>query len=97
MNRFSKRVLSLFVITAALAPNLMAEEKKLGLTLRSRSKEAPKKAVETKAEWKAGKTALVICDMWDDHWCESAARRVGELAGPMNKICLLYTSPSPRD
>ena len=24
--------------------------------------------------------------MWDDHWCESAARRVGELAGPMNKM-----------
>jgi nicotinamidase-related amidase len=64
----------------------MAEEKKLGLTLRSRSKEAPKRAVETKAKWETGKTALIICDMWDDHWCESAARRVGELARPMNKM-----------
>ena len=70
----------------ALNPNLMAEDNKLGLTLRSRSKEAPKRAAETKAKWETGKTALIICDMWDDHWCESAARRVGELAGPMNKM-----------
>ena len=26
------------------------------------------------------KTAVVICDMWDDHWCKSAARRCGVLA-----------------
>ena len=24
------------------------------------------------------KTAIIVCDMWDDHWCKSAARRVGE-------------------
>ena len=26
------------------------------------------------------KTAVIVCDMWDDHWCKSAARRCGELA-----------------
>jgi nicotinamidase-related amidase len=26
------------------------------------------------------KTAVVVCDMWDDHWCKSAAKRCGELA-----------------
>ena len=26
------------------------------------------------------KTALVICDMWDDHWCKSAAKRCDALA-----------------
>jgi nicotinamidase-related amidase len=26
------------------------------------------------------KTAIVVCDMWDDHWCKSAAKRCGELA-----------------
>lgn len=31
-------------------------------------------------------TALVVCDMWDNHWCQGAARRVEELAGPMNKV-----------
>lgn len=32
------------------------------------------------------KTALIICDMWDRHWCKSAERRVGELVGPMNAM-----------
>src|SRR5439155_24664096 len=36
--------------------------------------------------WALKKTALIICDMWDDHWCKSAARRVAELARPMNEI-----------
>lgn len=30
--------------------------------------------------WKASETAVVICDMWDAHWCKSATRRCGELA-----------------
>ncbi len=37
-------------------------------------------------EWDPKKTAIIVCDMWDDHWCKSAARRVGELAGPMNEM-----------
>ena len=37
-------------------------------------------------EWQPRKTALIICDMWNDHWCRGAARRVTELAGPMNKL-----------
>ena len=36
--------------------------------------------------WEPRKTALVICDMWDNHWCKGAARRVEELAVPMNKV-----------
>ncbi len=32
------------------------------------------------------KTALLIIDMWDDHWCHGAAQRTGELAVPMNKL-----------
>jgi nicotinamidase-related amidase len=41
---------------------------------------------ETKADWAPKKTALIICDMWDDHWCKSAARRVAEMAGPLNDV-----------
>jgi nicotinamidase-related amidase len=37
-------------------------------------------------EWKPAETAIVICDMWDKHWCASASARVAELAGPMNEI-----------
>ncbi len=31
-------------------------------------------------------TALLLCDMWDDHWCKSAARRCAALAHKMNPI-----------
>lgn len=31
-------------------------------------------------------TALLICDMWDDHWCKTAARRADALAHKMNAI-----------
>lgn len=32
------------------------------------------------------KTAIVICDMWDKHWCEGATRRVAEMAPRMNAV-----------
>ncbi len=35
--------------------------------------------------WDAEKTAIVICDMWDDHYCRNAARRVAEMAPRMNE------------
>ncbi|MFM7213771.1 MAG: protein-signal peptide and transmembrane prediction [Verrucomicrobiota bacterium] len=38
------------------------------------------------AQWDPRQTAVIVCDMWDDHWCRSAARRVGEMAGPLNEL-----------
>lgn len=55
----------------------------LKLTLRSGTATG---VVEKTAEWESKKTALIVCDMWDDHWCKSAARRVGEMAGPLNEM-----------
>ncbi len=80
---FSFAVLSLFL--AMTAPLVSAADAVLTLNLRSRSGDAtaPK---ETKAQWRADKTALIICDMWDDHWCKSASRRVAEMAGPLNEV-----------
>ena len=37
-------------------------------------------------QWEAGKTALVICDMWDRHWCKGAEARVAEMAPAMNRL-----------
>jgi type 1 glutamine amidotransferase/nicotinamidase-related amidase len=37
-------------------------------------------------EWDARKTAVVVCDMWDKHWCKSATKRVGEMAPRMNRV-----------
>ena len=42
-------------------------------------------SITEKGSWDASKTAIVICDMWDDHYCRNAARRVGEMAGRMNE------------
>ncbi len=39
----------------------------------------------TTATWATEKTAIIVCDMWDQHWCKSAARRVAEMAGPLNE------------
>lgn len=40
-------------------------------------------------KWSAKETAIVICDMWDDHYCISAAKRVGEMAPHMNDVISL--------
>lgn len=72
-------------VILGIPSGLMAGEM-LELTMRSRAREAPGKVEERKVEWEARKTALIICDMWDDHWCKSAARRVGEMAGPLNEV-----------
>ena len=64
------------------------------LVLQTRSREIAKsddgkttdRVIEKTLEWAPQKTALVICDMWDRHWCAGAERRVGELAGPMNEL-----------
>lgn len=37
-------------------------------------------------EWQPGETCVVVCDMWDNHWCRPSAERVGELAPQMNEV-----------
>jgi nicotinamidase-related amidase len=36
--------------------------------------------------WKPSETAIIICDMWDKHWCDDATARVVEMAPAMNEI-----------
>jgi nicotinamidase-related amidase len=47
-------------------------------------------AAQLECEFSIQDTAIVICDMWDKHWCSGAAERVGVLAHkmePVLKIC----------
>jgi type 1 glutamine amidotransferase/nicotinamidase-related amidase len=44
------------------------------------------RVVQNKLEWNPKQTAIIICDMWDQHWCKGATSRVGELAPRMNRI-----------
>jgi nicotinamidase-related amidase len=37
-------------------------------------------------EWNTKETAIIICDMWNVHWCKGATERVGELAPFMNSV-----------
>ena len=44
------------------------------------------KPATTRREVPAAETALLICDMWDDHTCRGAAERVAEMAPRMNEV-----------
>lgn len=58
------------------------------LTLRERPAAKDAKSAtarERVAEWQAAETAIIICDMWDDHYCKSAAQRVGVMVPRMNE------------
>lgn len=36
--------------------------------------------------WDARETAVVVCDMWDKHWCPGATARVAEMAPRTNEV-----------
>jgi nicotinamidase-related amidase len=76
-------------LTLAFLPSTPAAgpDAPLRLVLRSRAP-APGGGLavtEREAAWDPRTTALIVCDMWDDHWCKSAAARVAELAGPVDE------------
>ncbi|HEV3006470.1 MAG TPA: isochorismatase family protein [Pirellulales bacterium] len=80
--------LPLLGATAAPTPTQAAEA--LRLHLRSRV-ETPAgggqfQVVAGEAEWNPAKTAIVVCDMWDQHWCRGATERVAEMAPRMNEV-----------
>jgi nicotinamidase-related amidase/type 1 glutamine amidotransferase len=62
----------------------------LTLTARYRERYAPGddcyEVREKALRWQARKTAIIICDMWERHWCKSATRRVAAMAPGMNEV-----------
>ncbi len=55
------------------------------LALAARRRTSTGTAEET-LRWDPKKTAVVVVDMWDDHWCKGAAKRVGELAPAIDGV-----------
>ncbi|MFN9720001.1 MAG: isochorismatase family protein, partial [Planctomycetota bacterium] len=49
-------------------------------------------SVTETTNWKASETCIVVCDMWDDHWCQPSAQRVAEMAPKMNDVIRLARS-----
>lgn len=63
---------------------------KLRLNLRERKETAPASrqflVSRRSVDWEVSATAIIICDMWDDHYCKSAAQRVKDMVPRMNQV-----------
>jgi type 1 glutamine amidotransferase/nicotinamidase-related amidase len=79
-----KKISLLLCLIAGLAGASSSQER-FELTLRTRGLNDGVLGQERVA-WDARKTAMIVCDMWDKHWCNGATRRVAEMAGRMNKV-----------
>lgn len=79
-----------FVLLLAAARGADPEQNLLNLTARSRQKldDAGQqfREVEQPLHWKPRETAIIICDMWDEHWCKCATQRVAAMAPKMNAV-----------
>ncbi|MBC7818964.1 MAG: isochorismatase family protein [Planctomycetaceae bacterium] len=42
--------------------------------------------IDRAMDWQVSETAIVVCDMWDNHHCKIAAQRVGVMAPRMNHV-----------
>jgi nicotinamidase-related amidase len=82
------RTLLLVLLTTSFA----CADDTFTLTTRKRVETAPGSGrhhtLTTPATWNAKQTAIVVCDMWDKHWCPGATARVGEMVGRMNELLI---------
>lgn len=74
--------LAILILMTSLSNPILAAH--FQLNLRSQKENGETKV--TRTEWDATKTAIIVCDMWDDHWCQSAARRVTEMAPALDRM-----------
>lgn len=86
-----RRLVSILILSIPMTQTLKSADASLQLTLVSRAVteqagQTHSTANEKRVAWDPHQTAVIICDMWDNHWCKSAAPRVAELAGPMNRV-----------
>jgi nicotinamidase-related amidase len=81
------------ILAAAVSWCAMAQKRPVAgaglLTLRARSRSERNGVTGAREEilrWSPKETAIIICDMWDNHYCQSAARRVAAMATRMNRV-----------
>lgn len=83
-------IFALSILATVLS--LYSEASAADLVLHARARTADRQReeqfliAEKTLKWDGAKTALVICDMWDKHWCPDSTARVGELAPRMNEV-----------
>ncbi len=56
------------------------------LRLNARGRDEHGEAVEEAVDWKAAETAIILCDMWDDHYCLNAVTRLEAMIPLMNDV-----------
>ena len=78
------RLLAALTVAMTLSSSVNADT--LNLNLRSRKGPAASPPSTHPTDWKASETAIIVCDMWNDHWCRSASRRVAEMAPALNRF-----------
>lgn len=90
-------LLSAMIMTACSGGNTekqsevnLPENQSLKLNLRSQQQiggqEDKWEMVQKEERWDPAKTAVIVTDMWDKHWCESATQRVAEMAPAMDEV-----------
>jgi nicotinamidase-related amidase len=88
--------ITLGLVSLLLASTLSADSLPQGsggqirLPLRTRVQPFPTAPVWTEAhfdgDFSTAKSAIIITDMWDKHWCQGATMRVGEIARRMEPL-----------
>lgn len=86
-------LLPLFLTIISVPTPAPATETTAGpIRLRERSRvESPPESghfqvIASEDEWDPARTAIIVCDMWDAHWCRGATERVAEMAPRMNDV-----------
>lgn len=93
-NRFADHMkkLFLFSLLAFLLFSAAPGVAPLELTARRRAESPPGsgkfQVADERETWDPRQTAVIICDMWDRHWCPSATARVAELAPAINNFVM---------
>ena len=86
---FTNAILVVSLALGSVASPVSAQEL-LTLQARTRVEVAPDAdrwhSVVKPITWTPSETCIVVCDMWDDHWCKQSAARVSEMAPKMNEV-----------
>ena len=79
------------IVAVAAASKLVRQptERSASLRLTARSREeldGAVRSIEHTLMWSASETAIIICDMWDDHHCSSSVARLEGMIPWMNRV-----------
>jgi nicotinamidase-related amidase len=79
-----KRTIFLLAVIL-LCPGAFAQSKKLTLNCQTRNA-ATGEQISAPAELNPEKTAIIVIDMWNSHWCMTASERVSAMVPRMNEV-----------